>query len=430
MQITREDLNPCTVKLDIVCTPEEVEEGFKRAFKVASKTVKIPGFRPGTAPRHLVEAQVNPQAVAEVAAEEIIKATWKKAADQENLEPFSSPSVDVKKLDKAEKACEYEIKVPLKPIVELAEYKGIAAERPKIDVTEDEVEAQLNKMREGKTKREKVTDRGAHDGDVAVVNIKLDKEGDDGRTFMVIVGQTFEGLDDMLRGMESEDMKRGELTFPENFQEKDWAKKKKTILLTLRSLSSVATPELDDEFAKTYNTENISDLKNRMKEAILSMKKEQADNLVNEHLLDNLVHASTIHVPDNMWESVAQQRINDYAQALRDQNKSVEDFAKETGQSIEELVENIKAEAKLYVLRAQVIQEIFSKEEMKISEQDLNEALVFMSRQYEMPPKELFEALQKNDSTQELVHTAINRKVMNFLNSHANVTEVDALQTA
>lgn len=426
MQITREDLNPCTVKLDIVCTPEEVEEGFNRAYKAASKSVRIPGFRPGTAPRHLVEAQVNPQAVHELAAEEIVKATWKKAADEEKLEAFSSPSVDLKKLDKDEKACEYELKVPLKPIVELAEYKNLPASRPKIDVSDEEVEAQIDKMREGKTKREKVTGRGAQDGDVAVVNLKLDKNDADGRTFMVIVGQTFPGLDDMLRGMEAEDLKQGELEFPDNFQEKDWANSKHGVLLTLRSLSSVATPELDDEFAKTYNSENVSDLKNRMKEAILAMKKEQADNLVNEQILDSLVQTSTIHVPDAMWEAVANQRLQDYARVLHEQKKSLEDLAKESGQSLEELAENIRAEAKLYVLRAQAIQEIFTKEDMKVTEEDLNEALYNMSREYEMPPKELFEALQKNQSTQELVHRSINRKVMKFLNSHANVTEVDA----
>jgi trigger factor len=426
MQITREDLNPCTVKLDIVCTPEQVEEGFNRAYKAASKNVRIPGFRPGTAPRHLVEAQVNPQAVHELAAEEIVKSTWKKAAEEEKLEPFSNPTVDLKKLDKDEKACEYELKVPLKPIVELTEYKGLTASRPKIDVSDEEVEAQLEKMREGKSKREKVTGRGAQEGDVAVINVKIDKDDSDGRTFMVIVGKTFEGLDAMLSGMEAEDMKRGELKFPKDFQEKEWANKKHEVLLTLRSLSSVAMPELDDDFAKTYNTENVGDLKNRLKEAILAMKKEQADNLVNEQILDSLVQGSTIHVPDAMWEAVANQRLQDYARVLHEQKKTLEDLAKESGQSIEELAENVRHEAKLFVLRAQAIQEIFTKEEMKVTDEDLNEALFAMSREYEMPPKELFEALQKNESTQELVHRSINRKVMKFLNSHANVTEVDA----
>lgn len=423
MQITREDLNPCTVKLGIVCSSEEVKEGFNKAFKVASKSVKIPGFRPGTAPRHLVEAQVNPQAVHEVAAEEIIKATWKKAAEQENLEAFSSPNVELKKLDRDAGECEYDIKIPLKPVVELAEYKGIAATRPNIDVSDEEVESQLESMRKGKGKRDKVSGRGAEEGDVAVVNLKVEGDEGDGRTFMVIVGKTFPAFDELLTGMEAEDMKRGELDFPDTFQESEWAGTKKTVLVTLRSLSTMALPELDDDFAQAYNSENIGDLRNRLKEAILASKKEQADNLVNEQILDTLVHASTIHVPDNMWEAVANQRMQDYGRMLQERNKSLDDLAKESGQSLDELAENIRAESKLFVLRAQAIQEIFTKEDMKITDEDLNTELVHMSHEYEIAPKELFEALQKNNSVQELVHRAINRKVMNFLNAHASITE-------
>jgi trigger factor len=425
MQITREDLNPCTVKLSIVCTPEQVQEGFNRAYKAASKTVRIPGFRPGTAPRHLVEAQVNPQAVAEMAAEEIINKSWKQAADQEKLEAFSSPSVELKKLDKEGGECEYDIRVPLKPVVELSDYKNLPAMRPKIDVTDDEVEAQIQNMRQGKGKRQKVTDRGAEESDVAVINIKVDGEEGDGRTFMVIVGQTFKALDELLKGMEAEDMKKAELTFPANFQEKDWAKKKKDSLVTLRSLSTMSMPELDDEFAQALNTENMGDLRNRLRESILSAKKEQADNYVNEQIMDSLVHASTIHVPDSMWEQVAQQRLNDYARIQQEKGKTVEDLAKDSGQSIEDFVEGIKSESKHFVLRAQAIQEVFNKEGMKIADEDLNTELVALAREYQIPPRELLEALQKNKSIQELVHRAINRKVMNFLNAHAAITETE-----
>lgn len=426
MQITREDLNPCTVKLTIVCEPAEVKEGYSRAFKAAAKNIRIPGFRPGTAPRHLVEQQVNPDALTEVAVEEIIKTTWKKAADQEKIKPFNAPSVDVKKINQEEGACEYEIKIPLEPVVELAEYKGMKADRPKIDVTDAEVEAQIEHMRRDAGKREKVTDRGAEEGDVAVVNIRVDGEEGDGKTFMVIVGQTFPGLDKVLTGMQAEDMKRDELKFPESFQEADWRKKKLSVLVTLRSIGTMKMPELDDEFAKTLNIENLDEMRNRIKEAILAAKKEQSDNYVNEQLLDNLVHTSTIHVPDSMWEQVAQQRLQDMVRVQQERKKSLEDLAQEYGKTLEDLANDVKAESKTFVLRAQAIQSIFTKEEMKITDEDLNQELFAMSREYRMEPKLLLEELQKNNSAQELVHRSINRKVMNHLNAHAAITEVEA----
>ncbi|MEQ1821002.1 MAG: trigger factor [Fimbriimonadaceae bacterium] len=425
MQITREDLNPCTVKLTIVCDPAEVKDGFSRAFKTAAKNVRIPGFRPGTAPRHLVEKQVNPDALTEVAVEEIVKTTWKKAADQENIKPFNAPAVEVKKINREDEVCEYEIKIPLEPVVELADYKGLKADRPKIDVTEEEVEAQIEHMRRDAGKREKVTDRGAEEGDVAVVNIRVDGEEGDGRTFMVIVGQTFAGLDKVLTGMEAEDMKRAELKFPESFQEADWRKKKLSVLVTLRSIGTMKLPELDDEFAKTLNIENVEEMRNRIKEAILVAKKEQSDNFVNEQLLDGLVHGSTIHVPDSMWEQVAQQRLQDMVRVQQERQKSLEDLATEYGKSLEDLANDVKNESKTFVLRAQAIQTIFTKEEMKISDEDLNQELFLMSREYRMEAKILIEELQKNNSTQELVHRSINRKVMNLLNAHAEINEIE-----
>lgn len=425
MQITREDLNPCTVKLTIVCEPAEVKDGFNRAFKTAAKNVRIPGFRPGTAPRHLVEKQVNPDALTEVAVEEIIKTTWQKAAAQENIKPFNSPSVDVKKVSQEDAACEYEIKISLEPVVELGEFKGLKADRPKIDVSDEEIEAQIEHMRRDAGKREKVTDRGAEAGDVAVVNIRVDGEEGDGRTFMVIVGQTFEGLDKVLTGMEAEDMKRADLKFPESFQEADWRMKELSVLVTLRSIGTMKLPDLDDEFAKTLNIENLDEMRNRIKEAVLVAKKEQSDNFVNEQLLDSLVHSSTIHVPDSMWEQVAQQRLQDMVRVQQERKKSLEDLATEYGKTLEDLANDVRAESKTFVLRAQAIQTIFTKEEMKINDEDLNQELFMMAHEYRIEPKLLIEELQKNNSTQELVHRSINRKVMNLLNAHAVINEIE-----
>ncbi|MEQ1933900.1 MAG: hypothetical protein ABL962_08485, partial [Fimbriimonadaceae bacterium] len=172
--------------------------------------------------------------------------------------------------------------------------------------------------------------------------------------------------------------------------------------------------------------ENLDEMRNRIKEAILAAKKEQSDNYVNEQLLDNLVHTSTIHVPDSMWEQVAQQRLQDMVRVQQERKKSLEDLAQEYGKTLEDLANDVKAESKTFVLRAQAIQSIFTKEEMKITDEDLNQELFAMSREYRMEPKLLLEELQKNNSAQELVHRSINRKVMNHLNAHAAITEVEA----
>lgn len=425
MTVTREDLNPCTVRLQVVCEPDQVSAGFDRAYRDAAKKMRVPGFRPGHAPRHLVEKSVDKEALAEMAAEHIIASAFKVALKEQDLEPFLRPAVEVSKLDEETKECEFVARVPLKPVVELGDYKALKAVRPKVDVTEDEIEAQIEEMRQRKSKREAVTGRGVHEGDVTVVNIKIEGEAGDGRTFMTIAGQTFPDLDAVLIGMSAEDMRSADLNFPDSFQEKDWAGKKFHCQVTVRSVSSVKLPDLDDSFAQEFNTENLGDLKSRLREVILSAKASQSQQYVNEQLMDNLVGISTIHVPDPMWEQVAMQRLQDIAADQKSKDSTVEKFAQDNGMTVEQLVEAVKNEAKLYVQRAQAIQEIFLKEDMKLLNEDLTQELHEMSLEFNMEPEALFNELKKNNALQELTHRAINRRVMTFLNGHAAIDDVD-----
>lgn len=424
MQVVREDLNPCTVKLTVTCTEAQIKDGFNKAFKIAAKQIRVPGFRPGHAPRHLIEPQVSKDALKETAAEEIVKATWPKAAEQEGLAPFMTPGVEVGKIEEDPAECEYVIRIPLKPVVELGDYKSLQAQRPGFEVSDEEVENEIEIMRRRRGKREAITSRGVEAGDSVVLNIKVEGEEGDGRTFLSVAGKTFDALDKVIIGMQAEEMKSAKLTFPDNFQEKDWCGKKHNCQVTVRSLSTIQVPQLDDEFAQSLQLDNVDELRNRLKELILQAKQEQVNQYVSEQILDDLVNKSTIHVPDSMWEQVAHQRLTDIAREQAQQNKSLEAYAKEHGMEVEAFIEAVKSEAKMYVLRAQAIQTIFEKEEMKIDNNDLNIELARMAAEYETDPKTLFESLKKNNAVAEIHHRSIHRKVLEYLHSHAVIADV------
>jgi len=259
MQVTREELNPCTVLLNIVCDEAQVKEGFEKAFKQIAKTIKLPGFRPGHAPRAMVEGLVPKEELYDNAAEHIVRVSFRAALEEQAIDPDQTtrPTVELKLLDDKTYAAEYSVKVPLPPKIVLGDYKGLQIDKPVVTVTDEEVEKQIEDFRKRKQTREAVTDRGVQEGDVAVVNVKLEGETGEGRNFMTIAGQTFPDLDAALLGMKVEDMKNLEVTFPETFQEKDWAGKTHAIQLTLNSLSGVKLPELDDSFAQSLKTESV-----------------------------------------------------------------------------------------------------------------------------------------------------------------------------
>jgi len=423
MQITREDLNPCTVKLTVVPDPEQVREGFDKALKQISKRIKVPGFRPGHAPKAMVEGMIDEEALTEQAVDTIVRSTFRHALQDQGLEPHQSPSVDLKKVDRQAAHLEYEMKVPLAPIVELGEYRGLGVVRPDEEVTEEEVESQLEELRKRRGTREAVTGRGVQEGDVAVVNIKIEGEEGDGRNFMTVAGQTFPQLDQALMGMQVEEMKGLDLTFPENFQEPDWAGKPYHCQVTLRSLSSLKLPELNEEFAQGFKAENLEELRERLREQMAIAKRNMVQEYVNEQLMEALLEGSTVHVPDNMWENVATRRLQDYVEEQRQRGKTLEEYAKENGMTLEQFIEAIKREAEVQVKRAALIQEVAKKEDLKLTDRDLNEELFLMAREYETEPQQMLDMLKKNEALGELQFRAIFRKVTQFLNEHAESRE-------
>lgn len=430
MTVTREDLNPCTVKLNVVCSTDQVREGFDRAYKEAAKRVRIPGFRPGTAPRSVVEKNVDKEWVMEAAADQIVRSTLKKAMKDESIEPFVTPQVSLEKLEMEPMECVYSAQIGLKPVVELGDYRALKANRLVLPTTDEEVDTYIEELRQRKSKRTAVTDRGVTEGDVAVVNIKIAGEEGDGRTFMTIAGKTFPGLDGLLFGMKAEDMKSADLEFPDNFQEGDWAGKSFHCQVTVRSVSTVQLPELDDEFAQEYSQESVADLQARIRTIFEKAKAEQAHQLIHERLMDNLLGVSTIHVPDSMWEQVAEQRLQDVFKEQQEAGRTMEKFAEENGMTVEEFVDAVRKEAKLYVERAQAIQTIFVTEKMKLTNDDVKNELLSMAAEFNISPDELLATLRKNDAMQELTHRAINTRVMDFLESHATIVDESAPATA
>jgi trigger factor len=426
MHVTREDLNPCTVKLTVVCDPDEVKQGYDTAFKQLTRNLRLPGFRPGKAPRSLLESLISPGEWNEAAGEEIVKKVYDKAIEAEHLEVdrTTPPHIVVETLDREAGSAEFVAKVPLPPRVELGDYKGLPVEQPSADVTDEELDFEIEELRKRGQTRESVTDRGVQEGDVAVLNLKLDGDSGDGRNFMTIAGKTFPGLDEAITGMRVEEMKTAELTFPENFSDKDLAGKSHQVKITLNSLSAVHLPDLNDEFAQTFKTESMDDLRGRLREAIGRAKQSMVRQIVYEKLLDELMARSKVSVSDNMWENLASRRLREYEAEQEARNRTLEDYAKENGMNVEELTEAWRSKAKLEVERALLIQDVYRREAMKVENLDLQHELVVMAREFEMTPEKLLDELNKNNAIDELHFRALSRKVGDFLLANADVTLV------
>ena len=432
MQVTREDLNPCTIKLTISCSPQEVQEGYAKAIKQFSKRIRIPGFRPGHAPRAVVEPMVPPEDLAEAATDNIVRTTLSKAIEQESIRPDSTtrPSVNVLAINKDESKLDYEAKVPLPPKIELGGYKGLSLAKAPVTVSEEEVTQQIEAMRSGKQSRQVVTDRGVQATDIVVVNVRSAGEKGEGTNFMVMAGQSFPALDAAISGLKLEEMKTLELDFPETFHIKQFAGKKETVTISINSISAVQLPELDDAFAKEYNAENVDNLRALVTTALTNAKEDASKEVAFDSLLSELRGKSTVNVSDNMWEALAIRRMTEVAQEQREQGKTLEQYAADNGTTLEELSNNFGELAKQQVERAMVIREVFTKERMQLTTRDLNVELRHMAAEFGSPPEEVLKYLQEQNAMDELQFRSISRKVMDFLIEHATASDAAAAAPA
>lgn len=423
MQVTREDLSPVTVKLTVVCDPDDVQKGIDKAYKQIAKSVRIEGFRPGAAPAALIKKTVDEQAVMEQAAENIVRKAYREAIEKESIVPFTNPHVDLTKLESDPPTCEFTILVGLEPIIQLGDYSGLNVKQPPIGVTMDEIEEQLKGEQTRQAKRSEVKGRAVETGDYALIHLQPKDEDGEGRTFMTVVGKTFPQLDEALKGMSLEQLKELELTFPETFDEKDWAGKTLEMKLSIRSISNLELPDLDDDFARNYEAEDMDELKARIEKALLGAKQEAARDYVIDQLFDQIEAASNVEVSDAMWEPVAAQRLREDEEEQRRANKSLEEFAAENGMTLDKWVETRREEARNSVKRAVIVQEILQREKLEIGQEHFQQEAMFMARDYNVDANELILKINKSEALQQelRLRTAF-RVVSDFLLKNANIT--------
>ena len=183
---------------------------------------------------------------------------------------------------------------------------------------------------------------------------------------------------------------------------------------------------MDDSFAQSLKTDNVEDLKTRVRDSIKYAKEQMLKEMVTEQLLERLHERSEVHVSDNMWEALAERRMRETAEEQAKESKTLEMYAAENGMTIEQLQEAWNEKAKLHVERALIIREVFVAENMQLTNNELNAELYSMAEEYGIEPKEMWELLQKNEAVDELHFRAISRKVANLLDENAEVKEVAA----
>lgn len=418
MSLQVEKLEGNMAKLTIEVPAEELEKAINNVFQKQKKNISIPGFRKGKVPRQMIEKMYGKEVFYEDAANELIPTAYEKAYDECEEEIVSSPRISVVQLE-AGKTFVFTAEVALKPEVELGQYKGIKVDKVEAVVTDEEVQAELEKERERNSRTISVTDRAVKSGDQTVIDFEgfqdgVAFEGGKGENYPLTIGSgTFiPGFEDQLIGKNIGEAVEVNVTFPESYQAENLAGKPAVFKVEIKEIKEKQLPELDDEFAAEVSEfDTLDEYKADVRANLLKKKEADIKNAKENAVIEAIIADAKMDIPEAMLETRQRQMVDEFAQRLQMQGLSVEQYFQFTGLNHDKLLEQVKPQAEQKIKSRLVLEAVVKAENIAATEEDFEKEIASMAEAYKMEADKVKEMLGEGGKEQIMEDIAINKAV-------------------
>lgn len=423
MQVNVEKISPVLVELNVQIEAERVTSEYEKAFKTVSRQSKIKGFRPGKAPRNIVQRVYGARVEADV-IQRLVDETFPKAAAEQSMQPVNQPSVTPERLQSG-KPFSYKARVEVLPGIESVTYEGLEAKRPQTDVTDEQIEKELDDVRRANSTLEvPKEDRPAKNGDVVTCDLSVSVDGEpieDAGTsgFPIEIGnsQVFKEVEAALEGAKVGDTVTADVDMPESHPHPQMQGKKVHFSIDVKELKERVLPPADDELAKDLGEfETLAELKEDIKKQLEAQQKEQSDNVLAERLVRALVEANPIPLPPSLVQ-----------QQMRASEREILYRAQMQGQQVsglgEELSEKIKQDSEMKVRAGLLMAEIAKKENIQIGNEQLEEGLAELAEQTGKNVAKLRAEYSEPRKREMLVGMILENKVLDIVEAKAKITD-------
>lgn len=396
MSLTVENLEKNMAKLTITVPAAEFAEAMKASYNKQKGQISVPGFRKGKVPQAYLEKMYGPEMFYEDAANTCMENSYPGALDECELEVVSRPEVDITQMEKG-KDFIYTATVAVKPEVTLGDYKGIEIEKVEVEVTDEDVEAELLNVQKQNARNIPVEDRAAKMDDEVMIDFEgfVDGEafeGGKGENYQLTLGSHsfIDTFEEQIVGKNIGDEFDVNVTFPEDYQAADLAGKPAVFKCRLNGIKETELPDLDDEFASEVSEFDTLDEYKADIKATLQVKKEKAAKNTKEGLvIDKIIENASMEVPDPMVETTKEQMVQEFAQQISYQGLSIEQYFQFTGMSKEKFLESATPEALRRIQSRLVLEAIAEAEDIQVTEEELEEELKKMTEMYQMDLEQL-----------------------------------------
>lgn len=421
---------PARVKLEVEVGPERVEQAVDRVYRRVVRDLRIPGFRPGRAPRKIVEMYIGKEALLQEAIEDLVPELYREAAKQAEIDPVAQAQIDIVDFGDG-KPLTFTAEVDVKPDVTLGEYKGLAVEKRIRKITDEDVDAMLERIRQSQAQLVTSEKETVDEGDFAVIDFDgfIDDEpfqGGAGRGEVVEVGGEgfLPGFTEQLVGMKIDEEREVEVTFPEEARE-DLAGKQAKFVVRLQEIKERIVPELDDELAKDvgdFDTleELRADARKRLEEAAANDAEVELESTVIKMVTDG----ASVDIPEVMIDQEIEQMKQEFEYSLLRSGMRLQDYLEMNDLTEEQLEADWRPGAAQRVKTDLVLEAIGRAENLPVSEEEVDERIRLL-----LGPgrdeKEIAELVADEDRRDVARTNLLRIKAIRWLIDNADVTEVE-----
>lgn len=411
-------------ELEIEVGAEQFEDAISRVFKREAKKIQIPGFRKGKAPRAFVEKYYGEQIFYEDAVNLLVPDAFDEAIKEAGLDVINDdPEMEIVTIGK--EGFTFKGKVTTKPEVSIADYKGIEVKKPKVDVTDEDVDKEVEKVRERNSRMVTVEDRAAQLQDTAVIDFEgfVDGtafEGGKGENFSLSLGsgQFIPGFEDQVVGHNTGDAFDVNVTFPEDYQAEELKGKAAVFKVTLHEIKAKELPAFDDEFVKDVSDfDTIADYREDLKKKLVESREKAADDEVENALIDALIEKLEAEIPEAMYKNQVEESVHEFEYRLRSQGIDFDMYAKYTGMDRDAIRASVRPQAERQVKIRLALEKIAALEDLKPTEEELSAQYEKMAKAYEMEADKIKAFIPEADVTKDLAV----EKAIGFVRENAKI---------
>jgi len=397
MNVTSKKIEANKVELTITLTAEEFAKGLDTAFEKVRQEVTVEGFRKGKIPRKMFEQKFGVEALYDDALNAVLPAVYSDALESEKIDPVDYPEWEVKEISK-EDGVVATATVWTKPVVELGEYKGLKVEPLSEEVTDEEIQAEIDKL--AATRSEMVVkEEAAVEGDTAIIDFEGFKddvafEGGKGENHPLELGSNsfIPGFEEQVIGMAAGDEKDINVTFPEEYHSEDLAGAAVVFKVKVHEVKTRQLPEINDEFVKELDkegVETVEQLTADITKDLTESKKTAAKNHMINAVIEQAIENATFEVPEVMVENEVSNMVRQMEQQYQQQGISMEMFFQFSGQTMETMREQMQPDAARRVNQSLVVEAIVEQENVEVTEEDIEKEFETLSEMYGMPVEQI-----------------------------------------